>query len=53
MRCEIGPANELGANRWHRKRITKKARAGRGQETKWEYQIKGPEGEVRRPNLAF
>jgi hypothetical protein len=27
------------ANRWNRKRITKKARVGRGQETKWEIPI--------------
>ena len=28
------------ANRWNRKRFTKKAYAGRGQETKWEIPVK-------------
>jgi len=33
-KTEVGPENGL-ANLWGRRKITKKAHAGRGQETKW------------------
>jgi hypothetical protein len=39
--------NKVLANQWNRKRITKKANASRGSETKWEMS-----GEIRHPPIV-